>query len=64
MPGNRYWQIFEQLCLESKAVGNLVPDASFAALAVEADATWVSADNDFRIFEPVLNWYWLRLEKN
>lgn len=60
MPGAGHWQIFEKLCLESQATGNLVPDASFAALSIESDAVWVSADADFRKFEPMLNWQWLR----
>ncbi|MGB3787832.1 MAG: type II toxin-antitoxin system VapC family toxin [Phormidesmis sp.] len=60
MPGSGYWQIFEQLCLESGSTGNLVPDAGLAALAIEADAIWVSADRDFKKFEPTLAWQWLR----
>ncbi|MBE9062442.1 type II toxin-antitoxin system VapC family toxin [cf. Phormidesmis sp. LEGE 11477] len=59
MPGARHWQIFEKLCLESQTVGNLVPDASLAALAIESDAVWVSADADFKRFEPILTWQWL-----
>ena len=60
MPGAGHWPIFERLCLETPAIGNLVPDASLAALAIEADAVWVSADTDFRRFEPILTWQWLR----
>lgn len=63
MPGAGHWEIFERLCVESEAAGNLVPDAGFAALAIEADAIWVSTDEDFRHFEPTLNWRWLRPEK-
>lgn len=62
MPGARHWRIFERLCLESQVTGNLVPDASLAAMAIEADAVWVSADEDFRNFEPTLTWRWLRPE--
>lgn len=60
MPGVTHWEIFEQLCLHSGAVGNLVPDAYLAALAIEAGATWVTADEDYAKFEPFLNWLFLR----
>ena len=62
MPGAGHWQVFERLCLENQATGNLVPDASLAALAIEAGAVWVSADSDFKKFEPRLTWQWLRPE--
>jgi hypothetical protein len=32
-PGQRHWEIFESLCREAKATGNLVQDAWFAGLA-------------------------------
>lgn len=56
MPGARHWGIFERLCRLSGATGNLIPDAYLAALAVEADATWVTADRDFAVFGPELRW--------
>lgn len=56
MPGARHWPIFEQLCLKNNVVGNLMPDADLAALAIEANALWVSADEDYKIFEPTLTW--------
>ncbi|MEM8807409.1 MAG: TA system VapC family ribonuclease toxin [Cyanobacteria bacterium P01_G01_bin.38] len=56
MPGACHWQIFEQLCLKNNVTGNLIPDAYLAALAVEADAVWITADEDYRIFEPTLTW--------
>lgn len=55
MPGARHWQIFERLCNQSGATGNLIPDAYLAALAIEADAQWVTADQDFAKFSPELN---------
>jgi predicted nucleic acid-binding protein len=33
-PGPRHWAIFEKLLCASDATGNLVPDASHAALAI------------------------------
>ncbi|MBE9080327.1 PIN domain-containing protein [Romeria aff. gracilis LEGE 07310] len=60
MPGASHWQIFTQLCLSNSVKGNLIPDAYLAALAVEANALWISADEDYKIFEPTLTWQLLR----
>ncbi len=60
MPGARHWEIFSQLCHRTEASGNLIPDAYLAALGIEADAEWISADEDFAAFEPELNWQLLR----
>lgn len=49
-PGERHWGIFTRLCAEADARGNLVPDAYLAAMAIEAGATWYSADRDFARF--------------
>jgi len=49
-PGQRHWQIFEALCRESKATGNLVQDAWFAALAVESGCEWITTDRDYARF--------------
>ncbi len=54
-PGNRHWEIFEKLCGNFEAKGNLVPDAFFAALAIESGCTWVSSDRDFSRFSE-LDW--------
>ncbi|MEE8583358.1 MAG: type II toxin-antitoxin system VapC family toxin [Acidobacteriota bacterium] len=54
-PGERHWQIFTRLCLKSGAKGNLVPDAWFAALAIEHGCTWLTLDRDFARFSG-LNW--------
>jgi hypothetical protein len=43
-PGPRHWRIFTDLCRAVNAAGNQVPDAFHAALAIEADAVFVSAD--------------------
>lgn len=53
--GQRHWGIFQDLLLKSNAKGNLVPDAYFAALAIENGCTWVTTDRDFSRFEG-LDW--------
>jgi len=45
-PGSAHWGIFSRLCRETNATGNLVPDAWFAALAIESGSTWVTGDRD------------------
>ena len=60
MPGARHWEIFTALCRRTGIEGNLVPDAYLAALAIEAQAEWVSTDSDFARFEPELSWLHLR----
>ncbi|GAB3080436.1 type II toxin-antitoxin system VapC family toxin [Corynebacterium aquatimens] len=52
-PGNGHAAILRRLTVESKAVGNLVPDAHLAALAVEYGTSVVSFDRDFAKFEGV-----------
>jgi hypothetical protein len=54
-PGERHWSIFEDLCGRAGASGNLVPDAWFAALAVESGCEWVTLDRDYARF-PGLRW--------
>jgi toxin-antitoxin system PIN domain toxin len=54
-PQERHWSIFKSLVTRSKATGNLVPDAWFAALAIEAGCEWITTDGDFARFEG-LNW--------
>ncbi len=49
-PGPRHWDIFQRLCRESGAKGNLVPDAFLAAIAIEAGAELVTTDRDFSRF--------------
>jgi toxin-antitoxin system PIN domain toxin len=50
-PGPRHWDIFAKLCRTASARGNLIPDAFFAALAIEAGCEWVTTDRDFARFE-------------
>ena len=54
-PGARFWEIFRILCERADARGNLVADAAHAALAIEHDADWITADRDFARF-PGLHW--------
>jgi len=54
-PGERHWSIFRRLCVEAKAKGNLVPDAYFAALAIEGGCEWITTDRDYSRF-PGLRW--------
>lgn len=54
-PGARHWSIFERLCRDARATGNLVPDAYLAALAIEHGAEFVTTDRDFARF-PGLRW--------
>ena len=48
--GLRHWEIFETLCHQSGAKGNLVPDAYLAALAIESGCEWMTTDRDFTRF--------------
>jgi len=50
LPGDTHWSIFTRLCREADARGNLVPDAWFAALAIEAGCEWVTMDRDYSRF--------------
>lgn len=54
-PGERHWGIFERLCREARATGNLVQDAWFAAVAIEAGCDWITTDRDYARFDG-LDW--------
>ena len=54
-PGSRHWGIFTRLCRETGAQGNLVPDAYFAALAIESGCEWITLDRGFARFRD-LRW--------
>ncbi len=56
VPGDRHWSIFEMLCRQANATGNLVQDAWFAALAIESGSEWITTDRDYARF-PGLVWY-------
>ncbi len=52
-PGPGHLDLFERLCREADATGDLAPDAQLAALAMEHGAQIVSFDRDFARFESV-----------
>lgn len=54
-PQDRHWDIFTKLCEEANAKGNLIPDAYYAALAIETGSEWITTDRDFSRF-PGLRW--------
>lgn len=54
-PGERHWGIFSALCEASGAKGNLIPDAYFAAMAIESGCEWITTDGDYARF-PGLRW--------
>ena len=49
-PGARHWSIFISLLEQSGAIGNMVSDAWYAALAIEHGCEWISDDSDFARF--------------
>lgn len=49
-PGGRHWTIFSDLVTQHRLRGNDVPDAYYAALALEHGATLVTADRGFQRF--------------
>lgn len=54
-PGERHWDIFQRLCIETDTRGARVADAWFAALAIEWGCEWITLDRDFARF-PGLKW--------
>jgi toxin-antitoxin system PIN domain toxin len=50
-PQGRHWKIFQSLCADADAKGNLVPDAYLAAMAIESGCEWVTTDRDFTRFK-------------
>jgi len=54
-PGPRHWDILQELCRATKAQGNFIPDAFFAAIAIEAGSEWITTDHGFARF-PHLRW--------
>ena len=54
-PGERHWDIFQRLCVDTDTRGPRVTDAWFAALAIESGCEWITLDRDFARF-PGLKW--------
>ena len=55
-PGERTWDIFKRLCIETSTRGPRVTDAWFAALAIESGCEWITTDRDYARF-PGLKWH-------
>jgi uncharacterized protein len=53
--GDRHWQIFTELCLETGIRGSDISDAWFAALAIEHGCTLITYDRGFARFSG-LDW--------
>jgi toxin-antitoxin system PIN domain toxin len=49
-PGERHFEIFQRLCIETGTRGPLVTDAWFAALAIEWGCEWITLDRDYARF--------------
>jgi toxin-antitoxin system PIN domain toxin len=49
-PGERHWEIFRRLCVETSTRGPDVTDAWYAALAIEWGCEWITFDRDFLKF--------------
>jgi toxin-antitoxin system PIN domain toxin len=54
-PGERHWDIFKRLCVETDTRGPRVTDAWYAALAIEWGCEWITLDRDYARF-PGLRW--------
>lgn len=54
-PGERHWEIFKKICIETDTKSRRVTDAWFAALAIEQGCEWITLDRDFARF-PGLRW--------
>ena len=54
-PGERHWDIFRRLCIDTDTRGARVTDAWFAALAIEWSCEWITLDRDYARF-PGLRW--------
>jgi toxin-antitoxin system PIN domain toxin len=48
--GPRFWPVLQQLCRDSNASGNRIPDAAIAAAVLEQRATLVTTDRGFTRF--------------
>ena len=54
-PGERHWDIFNRLSLQTGTRGRRVSDTWYAALAIEWDCEWITFDRDYARF-PDLKW--------
>jgi toxin-antitoxin system PIN domain toxin len=49
-PGERYWDILQELIIKAQVRGAMISDAHLAALAIEHGATLFTTDRDFTRF--------------
>jgi uncharacterized protein len=54
-PGERHWEIFKRLCIDTATRGSRVTDAWYAALSIEWGCEWITLDRDYARF-PGLKW--------
>jgi toxin-antitoxin system PIN domain toxin len=54
-PGERHWDIFKRLCVDTDTRGPRVTDAWYAALSLEWGCEWITLDRDYARF-PGLKW--------
>jgi uncharacterized protein len=54
-PGDRHWDIFRQLCIDTDTRGSRATDTWFAALSIEWGCEWITLDRDYARF-PGLKW--------
>src|SRR5438552_17097514 len=54
-PGERHWDIFKRLCIETDTRGRRVTEAWYAALAIVWGCEWITLDRDYARF-PGLKW--------
>jgi len=54
-PGERHWDIFRRLCIETDIRGSRVSDAWSAALAIASGCERITFDRDYARF-PGLKW--------
>ena len=49
-PGERHWDIFKRLTVDTNTTGPRITDAWYAALAIEHGCEWITFDRDFARF--------------
>jgi len=61
-PGKHHWPIFLSCLKDLDALGNDIPDAYHAALALEWDCVWVTTDKGFKRFKDLKSRHPFELE--
>ena len=55
-PGPRHWTMAAKLLRASDAIGNLIPDAYHAALAIASGGDWITTDKGFYASHASVYW--------